>query len=307
MFFPSRYLLVVSMLGSLSLAQDTGVNILTECTKPGLFALTFDDGPGPATGELLGVLKKKKVKATFFSLGVQARDINLGKYLKQALDDGHQIASHTDRHLSLNTLTVEEIQEEMKMADKSIKQATGVIPTYMRPPYGDCNPACQEVMKTMGYHIVAWNVDSNDWQYVTTPERYDSLVKNIVEKVNHSNPKVDSFVSLQHDIHDFSIERTAKVIDAIKEKGYQFTTVAECLGNQWPMYRNATMAKSTVSMETTSVPTPTTSTNSASIIVAQTNALKSTPSNNLTSESNHLNSYSHFLWLVVMWYFFYQN
>ncbi|ORX76073.1 glycoside hydrolase/deacetylase, partial [Basidiobolus meristosporus CBS 931.73] len=204
--------------------------IITECVKPGLFALTFDDGPGLATGDLLAILKKKKVKATFFSLGIQARDISIGKYLKQALDDGHQVASHTDRHLSLNTLTVEEMKEEMKTAEISIKQATGVVPVYMRPPYGDCNPTCQEVMKTLGYQIVAWNVDSNDWQYVGNPERYDSLVSNIVEKVGPSNPKVDSFISLQHDIHDFSIERTSKIIDIIKEKGYKFTTVAECLG-----------------------------------------------------------------------------
>ncbi|ORY00079.1 glycoside hydrolase/deacetylase, partial [Basidiobolus meristosporus CBS 931.73] len=204
---------------------------LTACTTPGQFALTFDDGPGPATGKLLEILKQKNVKATFFSLGVQARDVNLGKYLKMALDDGHQIASHTDRHLSLNTLTAEEIRVEMRMAEISIQQASGVAPIYMRPPYGDCNLSCQEVMKSIGYHIVAWNMDSNDWQYVATPQNYDSLVANMIQKLDSSNSNVDSFISLQHDIHEFSIERTSRIIDLIREKGYQFTTVAECLGN----------------------------------------------------------------------------
>ncbi|KAK9759640.1 hypothetical protein K7432_017160 [Basidiobolus ranarum] len=257
MFFPSQYVLLVGLFGSFASTQDIGANILTQCTKPGQFALTFDDGPGPGTGKLLEILKKKEVKATFFSLGVQARDSNLGKYLKLALDDGHQIASHTDRHLSLNTMTPEEIREEMKMAENSIKGATGVVPIYMRPPYGDCNPACQEVMKSLGYHIVAWNVDSNDWQYVATPENYDSLVTNMAQKLDPSNPKVDSFISLQHDIHDFSIERTSKIIDLIREKGYQFTTVAECLGDQWPMYQGDSPDLANVIVPTTSIPTPT--------------------------------------------------
>ncbi|KAK9720265.1 hypothetical protein K7432_004252 [Basidiobolus ranarum] len=222
-----------------AVAQDDGKNIIRKCDQPGLFALTFDDGPGAPTGDLLALLKKEDIKATFFSLGVQAQDARFSHFLKQAYEEGHQIASHTHTHNSLNDLTPDLIRQQMTTADAAIKGAIGVSPTYMRPPFGNCNVECQKIMEEMKYHIISWNVDSNDWQYVTTPHLHDSLVTNVKAKVDIANISVDSFISLQHDIHQFSVNRTLQVIQAIRAKEFRFVTVAECLNHKYPMYRDA--------------------------------------------------------------------
>ncbi|ORX98415.1 glycoside hydrolase/deacetylase, partial [Basidiobolus meristosporus CBS 931.73] len=200
-----------------------------ECDQPGSFALTFDDGPSEYTGALLSTLKEKDVKATFFSVGTQAAKPDIAIYLKQAHEEGHQIASHSNTHADLNKLSVEQIKSEMLLTEEAIQEATGLVPAVMRPPYGNCNQQCQGVMKEMGYLVVQWNVDSNDWQFMDTPDKWEDLVTNILDPVNTSNVRNQSFISLQHDIHQFSVERTGAIIDGIKAKGYRFQTVNDCL------------------------------------------------------------------------------
>ncbi|ORX88469.1 glycoside hydrolase/deacetylase [Basidiobolus meristosporus CBS 931.73] len=219
-------------------AQDQGEGFIFQCDKPGVFALTFDDGPSEYTGTLLATLKEKQIKATFFSVGTQAAKAGISKYLKQAYDEGHQIASHTNTHADLNKLTASQIKSEMELTEKAIQAATGLVPAVMRPPYGNCNQQCRDVMKEMGYLVVQWNVDSNDWKFMDMPDKWNDLVTNIVGPVEKSNTQTQSFISLQHDIHKFSVERTATIIDAIKAKNYKFETVNDCLSNRFPMYKN---------------------------------------------------------------------
>ncbi|KAK9761640.1 hypothetical protein K7432_013309 [Basidiobolus ranarum] len=234
-----KYALLGSVIAGYVAAQDAGATIITKCEKPGVFGLTFDDGPGPNTGDLLAILKEKNVKATFFVLGVQAKNPALANFLKQTYDEGHQIASHTNDHKSLNTLTSAQVKEQMVVTEANIKAVIGAAPAYMRPPYGDCNAACQAVMNEMNLKIITWNVDSNDWQYVTQNATVqEKLVTNVEDKLNAGNSQVDSWISLQHDIHKFSIDKTARIIDFIKSKGYRFETVADCLNNKWPMYKD---------------------------------------------------------------------
>ncbi|ORX90735.1 glycoside hydrolase/deacetylase [Basidiobolus meristosporus CBS 931.73] len=215
-------------------ALDVGSAVITKCEKPGVFGLTFDDGTYLSC--LLAILREKDVKATFFVLGIQASNVSLGKFLKQAYEEGHQIASHTNTHRSLNTLTPEQIKEEMIATETSVKRIIGAAPAYMRPPYGDCNPACQAVMNEMNMRIITWNVDSNDWQYVTGNQ--EKLVLNVKSQLKTGNPQSDSWISLQHDIHRFSIEKTSTIIDFIRSSGYRFETIADCLNNKWPMYKD---------------------------------------------------------------------
>ncbi|KAK9710125.1 hypothetical protein K7432_008620 [Basidiobolus ranarum] len=266
-------------------AQDSGEGFVFKCDQPGSFALTFDDGPSPYTGTLLATLKSYGIKATFFSVGTQAADASISKYLKQAYAEGHQIASHTNTHADLNKLTADQVRNEMKLTENAIRSATGVVPAMMRPPYGNCNEQCRGIMKEMGYTVVQWSVDSNDWQYMQQPEKWDSLVTNVVKVVDASNIQTDSFVSLQHDIHNFSVERTPKVIDSIKAKGYKFVTVSECLSNRFPMYQNqanpspsAPISTPTASANSTLIVSPTGSATSVSASASVTGSLPLTTS-----------------------------
>ncbi|KAK9709728.1 hypothetical protein K7432_008841 [Basidiobolus ranarum] len=264
-------------------AQDSGAGFIFQCDKPGVFALTFDDGPSEYTGALLATLKEKQVKATFFSVGTQAAKAGISKYLKQAYDEGHQIASHTNTHADLNKLSASQIKDEMLLTEKAIQGATGLVPAVMRPPYGNCNANCQGVMKEMGYLVVQWNVDSNDWKFMDMPEKWADLITNILNPVDKSNPQVQSFISLQHDIHKFSVERTATIIDGIKAKNYKFETVNECLGNRFPMYKN--QANPQVNQTVTSSVVSTTQSATSTSVALSTSTLASSTTASVASPS----------------------
>ncbi|KAK9759554.1 hypothetical protein K7432_017339 [Basidiobolus ranarum] len=270
-----KYSLLASAAGFVA-AQDPGAGFIFQCDKPGGFALTFDDGPSEYTGTLLATLKEKSVKATFFSVGTQAAKADIAKYLKQAYDEGHQIASHTNTHADLNKLTASQIESEMLLTEKAIEGATGLVPAVMRPPYGNCNAQCQGVMKKMGYLVVQWNVDSNDWQFMDAPDKWESLITNILDPVGKSNVQAQSFISLQHDIHKFSVDRTAAIIDGIKAKGYKFETVNECLSNRFPMYKNH--ANPTPANQTSSVAPSSTTVHSSAAVHSSTASAASTSS-----------------------------
>src|SRR3954462_171277 len=88
----------------------------------------------------------------------------------------------------------------------------------------------------MNLTIIQWNCDSNDWQYEENVADQPKTFTNIADIINPSNPKTDSFITLQHDIKDYSVEYVPKIIELIASKGYTFVTVEECLGGTFPAY-----------------------------------------------------------------------
>ena len=135
------------------------------CTKPGMIALTYDDGPYEYTNDLLDILKNYKAKATFFITGV-----NIGKgriddpskpwpaVIRRMHQEGHKIGSHTWSHQDLSTLTHGEQMDQMIKNEMAFRNILGFWPTYMRPPYVSCtiDSGCESLMKELGYHIVSY-------------------------------------------------------------------------------------------------------------------------------------------------------
>lgn len=129
------------------------------------FALTFDDGPGFITEDLLRLLDKRAVKATFFVLGSSAR--RYPQRVKMLAEGGHLIASHTDTHKnwfsigkSSNAAAV--LISELKKASDSIYKASGVRPTVLRMPNGYDRPWVRQVGRDHRYTLVNWTYGS-DW------------------------------------------------------------------------------------------------------------------------------------------------
>ncbi|KAF9197530.1 chitin deacetylase [Haplosporangium sp. Z 27] len=208
---------------------------IEKCQMPGVVAYTFDDGPGIYNAELLTKLAARNVTATFFVIGenVEMRP----EILKNTYDAGHQIASHTYDHPDLDSLTATKIRKEMTSTEELIFNATGVRPRYMRAPMGNCAATCQKVMSDLSLIPTYWNVDTNDWRYTTLAKTdlQAALDKAMTEVndmiVNNSDPAVDSFILLQHEIHQYSVEYLVDlVIDAVLKKGYRFVTMEECHG-----------------------------------------------------------------------------
>ncbi|KAF9968488.1 hypothetical protein BGZ70_003342 [Mortierella alpina] len=203
---------------------------------PGVVAYTFDDGPAEHNDQLLAILKKKNVKATFFVLGrmIALNDQQAGA-LKKILADGHQLASHTYSHGDLSNMTEAEMQKEMSTTSDIMFTHSGIRPRYMRAPYGSCGEPCLKVMADLGLTVSHWNVDTNDWQYKDEANPLVATNKSMAEInskiVANSDPKQDSFIVLQHELEKFSVEHlTDTVIDAVLKAGYRFVTMEECIG-----------------------------------------------------------------------------
>ena len=98
-------------------------------------ALTFDDGPNAqCTGRLLDGLKKRGVKATFFLIGMNAKDNP--DLVKRIYEEGHLIGNHTYHHVDITKKSDEEARKEIEDTDKVISSVTGEHVEYMRPPFG---------------------------------------------------------------------------------------------------------------------------------------------------------------------------
>jgi peptidoglycan/xylan/chitin deacetylase (PgdA/CDA1 family) len=219
------------------------------CVKPGVVAWTFDDGPGVYNDQLLALLARKNVKATFFVLGsmIDANPQQAGA-LKKILAGGHQLASHTYSHSNLDAMTEDAMRLEISRTSDTMFANAGVRPAYMRAPEGRCAEACTKVMEGLGLVISHWNVDTNDWRFKNDPANVaadKSMVDINKYIVQESNPATDSFILLQHEIHKFSVDLVAeRVIDTIIAKGYRFVTMEECIGK--PSYLTGSVVPPTV-------------------------------------------------------------
>ena len=179
-----------------------------------LIAITFDDGPGAYTAQLLDELAARDVKATFFVSGYRAA--NYPETLKRMVSEGHQLASHTQNHENLNTLSAAKITDEISRTQDYITAAGGDNPAYIRPPYGNAN---KTVRAQAPSPLINWSVDPEDWKY----HNADTVCKNILAG------SYDGAIILVHDIYQTSVNGALAAIDKLLEQGYEFVTVRDLL------------------------------------------------------------------------------
>jgi len=129
-----------------------------------LVALTFDDGPGVLTVEVLRVLREKDVKATFCVVGRQLRKQGL-EAAKGAMGEGHRLCNHTISHdAGLPGKSQTTIDEEIRGANHLLVERTGVKPAYYRAPAGRMGPKIEATVKDEGQQVLLWTVDTKDFQ-----------------------------------------------------------------------------------------------------------------------------------------------
>ena len=179
-----------------------------------LIAITFDDGPGKYTGELLDALKKYNAKATFFLVGTCVE--RYPELVKREVEEGHQVANHSWDHAKLTDLSQSAISAELSKTENAIDKACGKdLGTLMvRPPYGSSNSAVQN---SANAPLIFWSVDTLDWKY-----RNAETVKN-----NIVNNAKDGAIILLHDIHSTSVQGAVAAIEELTGQGYTFVTVSE--------------------------------------------------------------------------------
>lgn len=178
-----------------------------------VIALTFDDGPGPYTEKLLDILDKYDAKATFFLIGskVSAR----ANTLRRMQSRGHQLGNHSWSHPELPKLSVDQIAGEIDRTNEAIRQATGVKPSILRPPYGAVNGVVLEQLRLRNMSSILWSVDTRDWA-----DRNSQIVCS--RAVAGARPGA---VILMHDIHQTSVNAVPCILSSLKQQGYSFVTI----------------------------------------------------------------------------------
>ena len=185
----------------------------TPTTGNKVIALTFDDGPGPYTAHLLDILDQYGAKATFFLIGSKVS--GQASVARSIQARGHQLGNHSWSHPELPKLSVDQIAGEIDRTNEAIRQATGVKPTILRPPYGAANGVVLEQLRARGMSSILWSVDTRDWA-----DRNSQIVCS--RAVAGARPGA---VILMHDIHQTSVNAVPCILSSLKQQGYSFVTI----------------------------------------------------------------------------------
>jgi peptidoglycan/xylan/chitin deacetylase (PgdA/CDA1 family) len=132
-------------------------------------ALTFDDGPhARGTPAMLAELDRRRATATFFLVGEQVR-LRPG-LAREIVAAGHEVAVHGDRHTLLLRRTVRAVADDLDRATATIADATGVVPTLYRPPYGVFSSGALAHVRSRGWQTLLWSKWGRDWERRATPQ-----------------------------------------------------------------------------------------------------------------------------------------
>lgn len=201
-----------------------GIIVLNATGLSNKIALTFDDGPDERfTPQVLDVLKKNGVKATFFLVG--ARVAGHPEVTQRIHNEGHIIGNHTYWHPKLYKESLERMRWEASETDKIIRDLVGYSPKLFRSPYGGLNEQNVEALGDMNYSIVGWSVDSLDWKQIPA----DEVEKNVLNTVKPGS------IILMHSGGDWRQDLSGMVaalddiIPALKERGLEFVTVPQLI------------------------------------------------------------------------------
>jgi peptidoglycan-N-acetylglucosamine deacetylase len=131
--------------------------------SPRKLAITFDDGPNPAiTPKLLDLLDRYDARATFFLIGVYARQCP--DLVREISARGHAIGNHTETHPNLFLLGPTQIRDELRRCQDAIAAALNARPTWFRPPWGLRNPWLAGAARELELRTVMWTLIPGDWR-----------------------------------------------------------------------------------------------------------------------------------------------
>ena len=191
----------------------------TKCLSNTDWALTFDDGPSLNTPALLQDLHSRKIKATFFIVGKQAKEYP--DILRQVAEAGHELGVHTWSHVDLKTLSDEQVISETLYTYNIIKDITGKSTRYFRAPFGNFTQHQVDLLKTLGFDLIQWDSDTNDWSTdgaSSIPNFKNWLLQ---PKTGH--------ISLQHDLYKGAAAVGGKTAQMVVDGGYNAVLMTSCL------------------------------------------------------------------------------
>ena len=183
-------------------------------------SISFDAAWGNEdTAQILEILKKHNVKATFFMTGgwVKAYPDDV----KAICAAGHDLGNHSENHKNMSQLSAEQCKEEIDLVHKRVQELTGYDMTLFRPPYGDYNDTVVQTAESMGYYAIQWDVDSLDWKDYGT----DSIIKTVTGHKHLGNGSI----ILCHNGAKYTAQALDMLLTTLKERGYTFVPISELI------------------------------------------------------------------------------
>jgi peptidoglycan/xylan/chitin deacetylase (PgdA/CDA1 family) len=188
-------------------------------------ALTFDDGPGPYTPQVLSVLERLHVHATFFVIGKMLRYFSASAV--REIEDGDVIGDHTESHPEMAKLSAHDQHEELFEQIARVELLGGQRPTLFRPPYGSFDATTLRELRSLHLLMVLWSVDTGDY---TQPG-----VAAIVERaMAGAHPGA---IILMHDaggVRTETIEALPAIIAKLRARGLHLVTIPQLLHDDPP-------------------------------------------------------------------------
>jgi peptidoglycan/xylan/chitin deacetylase (PgdA/CDA1 family) len=216
-------------------------------------ALTFDDGPlAPFTGDILDILKKNDVHATFF-INTQNNDNDVDRaptsreLVRRIVSEGHGLANHTVHHLSLKTLDAPAIEAEITGVESTVRELLhdpALRLTLLRAPFGEpyqdyfndhgdpagaAYPLVSSVVSKHGVHV-GWNVETDDWRCTTGDARAnaDCVYDHFTTAVKTIGaPGAQWGIVLMHCVNPQTVAALPRILDYIKANHFKLVSVED--------------------------------------------------------------------------------
>jgi len=193
-------------------------------------ALTFDDGPGPYTPEILATLERRDVPATFFEVGV------LERYFYSSTEaivaDGDAIGDHTEGHLAMSRLSLAGQRSQLLSDAAAVGRHGARFPRLFRPPYGMWNSTTLGLLRRYRMLMVLWTVDTNDYRRPGVKAIVNSALAG-------ARPGA---IILLHDAggdRSQTVKALPQIIAGLRRRGYRLVTVPRLLlDNPAPRVQN---------------------------------------------------------------------
>ena len=193
-------------------------------------ALTFDDGPYPPyTGEILAVLKKYNVKASFFDIGHHIAEHP--ELVKQEFDEGHTVAIHSWNHVYLTGYSPAGVDEQINNTSVLLKKTIGIQPKFFRPPYGAYNTTVLTEANKLGLTTFLWNDVASDWLrpgVTVISSRIINAARNgsIVLLHDGDGDHYNAVASREQ-----TVQALPTIIITLKARGYRFVTLDQLVAD----------------------------------------------------------------------------
>lgn len=200
-------------------------------SDPMLVALTFDDGPDPLyTTQVLDILARYDIPATFFSVGVQM--LRHPDIVRRMVDEGHEIGNHTYSHVNISTMSPEMLRLDLNATQRVFESITGRHLAMFRAPYAvDANPrtpseiAPLATVGALGYVTVNMNIDPTDW-WLPSAER---IARDTIAGIENG----EGNIVLLHDgggNRQPTVDALPEIIETLLARGHRFVAVSELVG-----------------------------------------------------------------------------